>query len=85
MKKSGDFFNRLTNVSIFGPLRGPKICRCAAQTPADAGFLQTFDFVRGGLRPLELPHFSESFLYERKSLAQKAAGKISGGFFAIPY
>ena len=54
-KKSRDFSESLPNVSIFGPLCGPKICRCAAQTPAGAGFLQTFDPIRGGLRPLELP------------------------------
>ena len=54
-KKSRDFSDSLPNVSIFGPLCGPKICRCAAQTPAGAGLLQTFDPIRGGLRPLELP------------------------------
>ena len=54
-KKSIDFSDSLTNVSIFGPRSGPKICRCAAQTPANAGFLQTFDSIRRGSRPLVLP------------------------------
>ncbi|MCI6567775.1 MAG: hypothetical protein MSF32_02585, partial [Dysosmobacter sp.] len=30
-------------------------CRCAAQTPAGTGFLQAFDPIRGGSRPLVLP------------------------------
>ena len=30
-------------------------CRCAAQTPALAGFLQAFDPTRRGSRPLVLP------------------------------
>ena len=50
-----DFFNSLHNASLFCPRSGPKSCRCAAQTPADAGFLQAFDLIRGGLRPLVLP------------------------------
>ena len=54
-KKSIDFSDSLPNVSIFGPRSGPKICRCAAQTPANAGFLQTFDSIRRGSRPLVLP------------------------------
>ncbi|MDY3984415.1 hypothetical protein, partial [Dysosmobacter sp.] len=39
-KKSDGLFRRLHNTSIFWPLCCPKICRCAAQTPAGAGFLQ---------------------------------------------
>ena len=50
-----DFFNSLHNASLFCPRIGPKSCRCAAQTPANAGFLQTFDSIRRGSRPLVLP------------------------------
>ena len=56
MRKSPlDFFNSLHNASLFCPRIGPKSCRCAAQTPADTGFLQAFDPIRGGSRPLVLP------------------------------
>ena len=50
-----DFFDSLHNASLFCPRIGPKSCRCAAQTPADTGFLQAFDPIRGGSRPLVLP------------------------------
>ncbi|MGN8889756.1 hypothetical protein [Dysosmobacter sp. HCP28S3_G4] len=50
-----DFFDSLNNASLFCPQSGPKSCRCAAQTPSDAGFLQAFDPTRGGSRPLVLP------------------------------
>ncbi|MGN8891281.1 hypothetical protein, partial [Dysosmobacter sp. HCP28S3_G4] len=40
---------------LFCPRIGPKSCRCAAQTPADTGFLQAFDPIRGGSRPPVLP------------------------------
>ena len=40
----------LHNASLFCLLRSPKSCRCAAQTPADAGFLQAFDSKRRGKR-----------------------------------
>jgi len=39
--------------------------RCAAQTPAVAGFLQTFDPIRGGLCPFELPLLSGGTFRER--------------------
>ncbi|MDY3984595.1 hypothetical protein [Dysosmobacter sp.] len=55
LKKSDGLFRRLHNTSIFWPLCCPKICRCAAQTPAGAGFLQAFDSTRRGSRPLVLP------------------------------
>ncbi|MGN8891284.1 hypothetical protein, partial [Dysosmobacter sp. HCP28S3_G4] len=45
-----DFFDSLHNASLFCPRSGPKSCRCAAQTPADTGFLQAFDPTRGGSR-----------------------------------
>ena len=45
----------LHNASLFCLRSGPKSCRCAAQTPADTGFLQAFDPTRGGSRaPLRL-------------------------------
>ena len=50
-----DFFDSLHNASLFCPRIGPKSCRCAAQTPADTGFLQAFNPTRGGSRPLVLP------------------------------
>ena len=50
-----DFFDSLHNASLFCPRSGPKSCRCAAQTPADTGFLQAFNPTRGGSRPLVLP------------------------------
>ena len=49
------FLDSLHNASLFCPRSGPKSCRCAAQTPADTGFLQAFDPIRGGSRPLVLP------------------------------
>ena len=54
-KSPSDFFDSLHNASLFCPRSGPKSCRCAAQTPADTGFLQAFDPTRGGSRaPLRL-------------------------------
>ena len=50
-----DFFDSLHNASYFKLPRNLKYCRCAAQTPAGAGFLQAFDSKRGGSRPLVLP------------------------------
>ena len=54
-KSPMDFFDSLHNASLFCPRSGPKSCRCAAQTPADTGFLQAFNPTRGGSRPLVLP------------------------------
>ena len=54
-KSPMDFFDSLHNASLFCLRSGPKSCRCAAQTPADTGFLQAFDPTRGGSRaPLRL-------------------------------
>ena len=54
-KSLSDFLDSLHNASYFKLPRNLKYCRCAAQTPAGAGFLQAFNLIRGGLRPLELP------------------------------
>ena len=79
-KKSIDFSDSLTNVSIFGPLCGPKICRCAAQTPANAGFLQTFDSIRRGSRPLVLPLQKRTSFLQTGDFrqAETRAGRMSG-------
>ncbi|MGN8889410.1 hypothetical protein [Dysosmobacter sp. HCP28S3_G4] len=50
-----DFFDSLHNASLFCPRSGLKSCRCAAQTPADTGFLQAFDPTRGAGAPSYSP------------------------------
>ena len=50
-----NFFDSLHNASYFKLPRNLKYCRCAAQTPAGAGFLQAFDSKRGGSRPPRTP------------------------------
>ena len=89
-KKSIDFSDSLPNVSIFGPRSGPKICRCAAQTPANAGFLQTFDSIRRGSRPLVLPLQKRTSFLQTEDFRQAAGrtfvrpGFSHHSFFSAP-
>ena len=73
-KKSDGLFPRLHNALIFGPLCCQKICRCAAQTPAGAGFLQAFDSTRRGFRPLALPLQNGVHLLQAQVFRQTDAG-----------
>ena len=73
-KSPSDFFDSLHNASLFCPRNGPKSCRCAAQTPAGAGFLQAFDPIRRGSRPLVLP-LQKELLYCKQEIFDTLNGR----------
>ena len=72
-KSPTDFFDSLHNASLFSPHSAPKSCR--------AGFLQAFDSIPEGSRPLVLPCIEEPVRFQQGFFNRKREPSLRMALF----